>query len=210
MKIRRVLLSTLVLPLCLCASAESFAGGGPLGIDHRVTFDDRGIWSRHVQLGLIYTMLATEGGIALWEGGETRLGKTAWQSIDSTVLTTAMVLVAKPVFSRERPETTDDPDQWFQGNGNDSFPSGEASLTSTIVTPFVLEYGKEHPAVYALELLPVYDAIARVRTRGHWQTDVLAGLALGTAVGYFMHEREMPLVLGVLPHGFEIGFSKRW
>jgi undecaprenyl-diphosphatase len=59
-------------------------------------------------------------------------------------------------------------------------------------------------------LLPVYDAIARVKTWGHWQTDVLAGLALGSGVGYLMHEREMPLTLSVLPHGFAVGLSKRW
>jgi undecaprenyl-diphosphatase len=30
----------------------------------------------------------------------------------------------------------------------------------------------------------VYDAIARVKTHGHWQSDVIAGWALGTAGGY--------------------------
>ena len=37
-------------------------------------------------------------------------------------------------------------------------------LVTTAVTPFVLEYGPEYPAVYALELLPLYDGIARVKS----------------------------------------------
>jgi hypothetical protein len=79
-----------------------------------------------------------------------------------------------------------------------------------VVTPFVLEYGRDHPAVYALELLPLYDGIARVKTWGHWQTDVIAGFALASTVGYFMHQREVPLSFSVLPHGVQIGLSKRW
>jgi undecaprenyl-diphosphatase len=210
MKFRRFAPIALTGLLLMVAIPAAHAGGGPLGIDHRPPFDDSGIWSRNVQLGLIYTMLATEGGIALWEGGDTRLGKTAWQAIDTTVFAGLAATGAKLIFSRVRPEDANDPNLWFQGSGNESFPSGEATVTSAIVTPFVLEYGKDHPWVYALEILPAYDAIARVKTWGHWQTDVIAGLALGTTVGYFMHEREMPLILSVLPDGFRVGFSKRW
>jgi len=44
----------------------------------------------------------------------------------------------------------------------------------------VFEYGHEYPGVWSLEILPVYDAIARVKSGEHWQTDVLAGFAIGT------------------------------
>ena len=206
MKSRR-LLPIVLAGLCSVVAIPQVRAGG---IDHRPPFDDSGIWSRDVQLGLIYTMLATEGGIALWEGGDTRLGKTAWQAIDSTVFAGLAATAGKFVFSRVRPEDANDPNLWFQGSGNESFPSGEVTVVSSIVTPFVLEYGKDHPWVYALEILPAYDAVARVKTWGHWQTDVIAGFALGTTVGYFMHKREMPVILSVLPGGFRVGFSKRW
>jgi len=49
------------------------------------------------------------------------------------------------------------------------------TLTASVVTPFVLEYAQDHPGVYALELIPLYDAVARMKVHGHWQTDVLAG-----------------------------------
>jgi undecaprenyl-diphosphatase len=89
--------------------------------------------------------------------------------------------VAKAVFSRARPREGNDPNQWFKGRGHQSFPSGDVTFVSAAITPFVLEYGRDHPAVYALALLPAYDAIARMKSQAHWQTDVLAGFAVGTS-----------------------------
>jgi undecaprenyl-diphosphatase len=80
-----------------------------------------------------------------------------------------------------------------------------------VVTPLVLEYGRDHPAVYALELLPVYDGIARMKVWGHWQSDVIAGFALGSAAAWFAHSRTgTPLVLSVMPHGVYVGLRKEW
>lgn len=185
------------------------AGGGLFGIDHRVTYDDSGIWARSNQNALIDSMMAVVGVGALWEGGEDRLGKTLWQSVDAGVFSGVAEIGLKYIFSRERPSQTSDPNRWFSGHGQ-SFPSGEVTTTSSLVTPFVLEYGRDHPAVYALELLPIYDGIARVKTRGHWQTDVIAGFALGTAAGYLLHRPGTPIILSVLPHGFEIGFRREF
>jgi hypothetical protein len=184
------------------------AGGGPLGIDHRLSQSDTGIWKRNNQNALQYLGIVGDLGFALWEGGDTRLGKTAWQSVDSTTLSALVANAAKPVFGRQRPTQTDDPNQWFKGGG--SFPSGEVSTITGIVTPYVLEYQHDYPAVWALELLPAYDAVARMKSRGHWQTDVLAGFAIGTGSGYLAHSRDNPFILGFLPGGFTVGFKKQF
>lgn len=105
---------------------------------------------------------------------------------------------------------SDNPDLWFQGKGHYSFPSGEVTFVTAAITPFVLEYGEDHPAVYALELLPVYDAIARMKVSGHWQTDVLAGFALGTAAGYLAHQQDSPWMLKALPGGAAVGLKVRF
>ena len=84
--------------------------------------------------------------------------------------------------------------------------SGEVAAISAAVTPFIVKYGSDHPAVYALALLPVYDAVARVKTHGHWQSDVLVGAAIGTGVGLWAAHRQSPLIIGWLPGGFQIGF----
>jgi hypothetical protein len=151
------------------------------------------------------------GGLALgfWEGGETRLRKTDWQAVDATVFSAVSTTIMKRVFTRERPSETDDPSRFFQGDSHDSFPSGEVAAMSAIVTPFVLEYHHESPSVYALELLPLYDAVARVKAQGHWQSDVIVGFGVGTLAGYYAHNREQPFFLELLPHGVAIGLRNR-
>jgi undecaprenyl-diphosphatase len=192
----------------VCTSA--LGAGGPLGIDHRLAYDNGGIWKRSNQTGLLGLMVGTETLGALWEGGDSRLGRTYWQAIDASILGGAAALAGKSVFSRERPSQTADPSQWFKGGGNYSFPSGEVTATSAIVTPFVLEYGKDRPEIWALEALPAYDAIARMKVQGHWQTDVIAGFALGTGAGYYAHRLDSPLLLEALPRGFMVGLKQRW
>lgn len=193
----------------VCAGL-AYAGGGPLGIDRVVTYDNSGIWKRSTQNVVLGVMVVGDIGAALWEGGETRIGKTLWQSVDSLLISTVAANGAKLVFTRARPDQTDDPNQWFKGGHHYSFPSGEVAAISGMVTPFILEYGNDHPAVWALELLPAYDAVARMKVHAHWQTDVLAGFAIGTAAGYYSHSRGSPWTLGVLPHGVTVGFHKQW
>ncbi|MEO6364256.1 MAG: phosphatase PAP2 family protein [Caldimonas sp.] len=184
------------------------AADGPLGIDHRLTYDNSGIWKRRNQVILQdATALVIVGG-ALWEGSDSRLGRTFWQSVDAMALGTITSEGMKYAFSRARPTQTDNPNRWFQGKGNKSFPSGEVMEITTAVTPFVLEYGADYPAVWALELLPLYDAVARVKVRAHWQTDVLASFAIGTALGVFAHSRNESISVGVLPRGVTVGWKK--
>jgi undecaprenyl-diphosphatase len=72
----------------------------------------------------------------------------------------------------------------------------------------MLEYGHDHPAVYALELLPIYDGIARMKVQAHWQSDVLAGFALGTGTAWLIHRSpNSPFILRVMPHAIYVGLS---
>src|SRR5713101_1784388 len=209
MMVLRTVRVVLVFAVVFC-SAQARAGGGFLGIDHRLNSDNSGIWNRNIQNALLYTMVGTEiiGGV--WEGGETRLGRTFWQSIDSSAIGAVSSEAMKHIFTRARPIQGNNPNAWFQGGSHYSFPSGEVTAVTAIITPFVLEYLDDHPAVYALELLPLYDAIARMKSQAHWQTDVLAGFALGTLAGYYAHSREQPIFLNILPGGFMIGVRKRF
>jgi undecaprenyl-diphosphatase len=197
------------LPFCLAllASASAMASGGPFGIDHRIHYDDSGIWKRSNQDVMIYGMIATVVGGALAFGDQDKLGDTFWRSVDALAVTGVATEGLKFTFQRERPSQTSDPDRFFAGSHAESFPSGEVAAISAAVTPFMVNYGHDHPAVYALALLPLYDAVARVKTRGHWQSDVLAGAAVGTGVGLWAAHRDLPLIIGWLPGGFQVGFS---
>jgi len=200
---------TLIL-LSLIFPAAAFAGGGLLGIDHRLAYDDSGIFKRQTQKNLLALMVAGEVAGGIWEGDQSRLGKTCWQSIDATILASVSSSAMKAVFTRSRPIQDNDPNRFFQGGGHYSFPSGEVSAMSAIVTPFILEYREENPWVYGLAALPVYDAIARMKVQAHWQTDVLASFALGALSGYYARSREKSFTLLVLPNGFSVGWKKQF
>jgi undecaprenyl-diphosphatase len=177
-------------------------------IDHLVSLDNSGVWNPNVSRGITAALTIAEVGGALWEGSETRFGKTMWQGIDSELIGAGAAQVGKYIFTRARPDQQDNPCLWFQGGHHYSFPSGEAAVSASLVTPYVLEYGSDNPAVYALLLLPLYTGISRVKNQAHWQTDVLAGWAVGGLSGWFAHSRDVPILIEILPHGFEVGFRK--
>jgi len=190
--------------------ADASAGGGPFGIDHVVPYDDSGIWARSHQTHLaVGTALAVAGG-ALWFGDDNKIGDTFWRSFDAMAMSAVTTGVMKFTFSRERPSQTNDPNRFFTGHGNESFPSGEVAEIASAVTPMMIAYGPEHPWVYGLAALPIYDAIARVKVHGHWQSDVLIGGAIGVGFGVYASRRETPLTVGLLPRGLTIGISKRF
>ncbi|MEO7063214.1 MAG: phosphatase PAP2 family protein [Dokdonella sp.] len=198
-----------VLAFALFALLPTLAiAGGPFGIDHQVTYDNSGIWKRSIQKDvMVGTIVVTLGG-ALWEGGDTQFGDTLWRSVDAMAISGASAQLMKWTFQRERPSQTNNPNQFFKGFSSQSFPSGEVAAMTGAVTPFILTYGSEHPAVYALALLPIYDAIARVKVHGHWQSDVLVGAAVGFGAGWYSVHRESPLILSALPGGFMVGIHK--
>lgn len=200
----------LIALLTLLNAQWALAAGGPLGIDHRLSRDNSGIWKRSYQKNLIYYMVGGELGLGLWEGGKSKLGQASWQAVDATAMAAVSAQALKYTFTRTRPSHTDNPNKWFQGGNHHSFPSGEVTTVAAIVTPYILQYRKTNPWIYGLEVLPAYDAVARMKARGHWQTDVLAGFALGTALGYFAHSFKTPFSLRILPHGLAVGLKTKF
>lgn len=74
---------------------------GLLGIDHRLKLDQSGVWSRNTQKGLEFGSAAVVLGGALWEGNESRLGKTFWKSTESMLMGDALAQVGKLTFKRQ-------------------------------------------------------------------------------------------------------------
>jgi hypothetical protein len=192
------------------ASSCAEAGGGPLGIDHELALDQHGIWARRYQEGLEYSVIAAEVGGALWLGNDSELGHTFWQTIDASVISGIAADALKRGFSRARPGQGGDPGKWFQGSCCESFPSGEVTLQASFVTPIIVNYAKSEPWIWTLEVLPLYDSIARLKSQAHWQTDVIAGWMLGSGIGYWSTTRQLPISVQILPRGLSIGFSKRF
>jgi hypothetical protein len=201
---RTWVLALLMSPCCV------HAAGGPLGIDHELPLDQSGIWGRNYQTGLQIGVIAVEVAGSLWLGNDNELGHTFWQTIDASAISGIGAAILKRGFARARPTQGNDPNQWFKGSCCQSFPSGEVTLQASFVTPFIANYARQNPWIWSLEILPVYDAIARLKSRAHWQTDVIGGWALGSAVGYWSTTRATPISVQILPHGMSVGFYKRF
>ncbi len=201
-----------LLPAALLALllAPSLArAGGPLLIDHYNAYDNSGIWNRKYQTDLAVGGALTVIGGAIFLDSDSRLGHTFDQSMDAMLLSAGTTTVMKYGFSRERPSESSNPNDFFKGHGHQSFPSGEVAEISAIVTPFIAEYHADHPWVIALAALPAYDAVARVKVHGHWQSDVLVGAAVGVGFGLYSHHRKTPLIISALPGGgFLFGYHK--
>ena len=149
-------------------------------------------------------------GLALLEGTETRLGRTAWQAADAALLSAATTEAIKRVTGRPRPIQDPSPTVWFTGPHNRSFPSGESAMAAAFTTPFILAYHQEHPAVWALAGVPLYVAKSRMASQAHWLSDVTVGLAIGTAYGWYATQRETPLVLSASGQTVFIGLRYRF
>ena len=179
-------------------------------IDHTVSYDATGIWNPDVYRGIVGALTVAQVGGAVWEGSESRFGKAMWQGIDSEIIGGVTATAGKYIFTRTRPSTTDNPCLWFQHGSNYSFPSGEAAVSAALVTPYVIEYARDYPATYALLLLPLYVGAGRIKNQAHWQTDVLAGWAVGGLSGWYAHSRETPFMIELLPHGFQVGYKTQF
>ncbi len=180
------------------------------GFDHEIGLDQSGIWARSYQTDLEYGVIAVEVAGALWFGNDREIGHTFWQTIDSSVISGLGADLLKYATSRPRPYQGNDPNAWFKGHGYESFPSGEVTLQASFVTPFIVNYARREPWIWALEALPLYDSIARLKSHAHWQSDVIAGWALGSGVGYWIAQRDTPFSVQILPKGLSVGFYKRF
>jgi undecaprenyl-diphosphatase len=200
----------IVVTLAMAMGLQSAQGCGLSHIDHRIGYDDTGIWNSDAYRGLVVALSVAQVGGAVWEGAESRFGKTMWQGIDAEIGSGLVAEAGKYIFTRARPDQGNDPCLWFQGSSHYSFPSGEASVAAGLVTPYVLEYGADHPATYALLLVPLYVGVGRLKNQAHWQTDVLAGWAVGGLTGWYAHSRETPVLISILPHGVAVGLHKQF
>jgi undecaprenyl-diphosphatase len=198
--------------LLALAGGPARAGGGPLGIDSAVPYNDSRLYDEGLQRAVYRALVVGPWVGALVEGTGTRIGRTWWRSAESSAASLFAVTAVKSLAQRKRPDQADppDPDLWRQGSQYESFPSGHVTLATAAVAPFIMEYGHDQPAVWALAAIPVWMGFARINVQAHWQTDVLGGWALGLASAWLASRPDSPLVLRVFGDGGFVGLRYRW
>lgn len=175
-------------------------------IDSYVEKDESSFWKSHYDIPAYSALIVV--GIAGYEGTQTRLGKTAWKSIDAAIFSSLATQGLKVLTRRVRPRYTDNPNFWEEKGT--SFPSQHVAGMTAIITPFVLEYQEDYPLVHLLWALPVHQMIGRVKLHAHWQSDVLAGFAIGAISGLVAHHNETPFILNITPDSMQVGFKHRF
>lgn len=129
--------------------------------------------------------------LVMWIRGEKRLGLTTAGVITASA---ALILFLKIVVHRARPDILP------QAPGDYSFPSGHATLSTIVfgMSALLLTWDRgaviRRLAYFSAILLTLSVAFSRVYLGEHWPTDVLGGMALGSATlftyAYYLHGRE--------------------
>jgi membrane-associated phospholipid phosphatase len=192
---------------CVIGTAIN-ANAAPL--DHMLTRGDQGVFSRSNQLALEWSSALGLTGMLMWSDSQSTFGKTtsaAWDAMAASAVSAELLKVA---VRRQRPRDGNDPSAWFSDRSNRSFPSGEVAHITAIVTPFIETYRHENPAVWLLSALPIYDGIARMKSQAHWQTDVLAGAALGAGMGLYCQGGSCPVQISPLLRGVGLSWTGRF
>lgn len=124
--------------------------------------------------------------------GEKRLGTTAVMYAESFLLGWGAKELLKYAVNRERPYLYyDNPPESKKDDWSKSFPSGHttmAFLTASFVSYTFCKYNSESnwkiPVSVGVFALATAEAALRVLSGSHFMTDVLAGAALGTLIGF--------------------------
>ena len=159
------------------------------------TLDKIGLLGTGVSLGVI-------GG--LWIGGKLtdspRAVDTAMDCIESSVIASGIITPSiKFIVGRERPGNGDafkfDPFTSFSS----SFPSGHTTQAFAVASVIAANYD-DHPWIGATALtIAGVVGYSRINANQHYASDVLAGAAIGTAVGWSIVRRHRQQVTRLTP-----------
>lgn len=98
------------------------------------------------------------------------------------------------------------------GSGNDGFPSGHAAVAFAAATYFAIRYNDQYPQyvpwAYGAAALT---GLARVQAKKHYAQDVIAGAALGWALGrFFTTPLDAQLTVAPAPGGASITYTQHF
>ena len=139
-------------------------------------------------------------GIAFKNTNVSSMGREA---IEASAFAGIIEVLSKEAFGRKRPVQSADETSFQPGSSNQSFPSGHATEAFTLASVVAARSsGWIIPTLaYAGACLVAYD---RVNDRAHFPSDVVAGAALGIAVGRFVVHRHQPEPAGNPPMELQV------
>lgn len=146
--------------------------------DVRWTWRGRSVFNETLLLG---DGLVDLGVVSAFAVGDSRAQQVTVQGMEALAAVALTSTVGKHIFRVERPQGDPLHKHYFDRFSDDAFPSGHtmsAFATATVVSG---QYPSVAPIAYGAATLVGLSVIER---GWHWPSDVLAGAALGTSIGW--------------------------
>ncbi len=200
-------------PACALVPGENYCDSSGLNaLDASVVGNHSETWRdlSNVGIGIVYAFPLVLG-LADSFGADTTRPWKDWGTdllvvTEAGLLTSLLTSTFKYAVRRPRPTQyhPDMPNRFGAAEHQLSFPSGHTSVAAAVAASYAMTYGLRHPdspwrwVVYSgAGLGALFTGYARVAAGMHFYTDILGGLALGTAVGVlipWIHRKGVSLV----------------
>ncbi len=150
-------------------------------------------WANHGGTVYSLTVLGAFGTYSLFdEAAPNPARRVLRDGLEATIIASGVITpVIKFIAGRERPGSAgNDVDTWNPFSGDASFPSGHTTQAFAIASVVTANYRDEWwvgPIAYTAAASVGW---ARMNDDQHYLSDVLFGAAIGTAVGWYVVERE--------------------
>jgi len=170
---------------------EIFESRGQLGASRGISY-----------AGSVYGLGAVAGGFYLFgrKKNDYRARETGVLSAEALIDSVIVGSALKGITQRGRPSTGHERSEFFEG-GN-SFPSGHSTQAWAVATVIANEYKHRRAVQIAAYSAATAVSIARFTGQKHYLSDVVAGSALGYAIGryvYSAHHQDPAISKSVWP-----------
>ncbi len=182
--------------------------------DDRTALKDR-VSDNFNPIGTVASLAYIGGawGVGLATGSPTAY-HLARDGLEASIIASGIISpLIKYTVGRTRPDSAD-ADNWQPFSGNQSFPSGHTTQAFALASVTAATFS-DRPWVGVLSFLIAGGVgAARINGNNHYLSDVLAGAALGTSVGWYVVRRNdgrrTPLVpeVSLVPAG--LGLTWEW
>jgi len=170
----------------------------------RITGDEIAEFDRQVgasravsHAGSAYTLGAVAGTFYLFgrQKNDARARETGLLSAEALVDSMVVSSALKGITQRVRPLTGHERSEFFDGGS--SFPSGHSTQVWAVATVIASEYHDRRSVQIAAFATATAVSVARFTEHKHYLSDVIAGSALGYAIGkYVYHKRHREMIDG--------------
>ncbi len=165
-----------------------------IATDHRTinTFENGRTqikWANNIsRVGAVYTLIPVAAGFYAFGVGldNAKARETGILGAEAMIDTVIVSQVLKTVARRNRPNSSKEPGQFFDGGA--SFPSGHAIASWSLASVVAHEY--QHTIIVPIIAygLAAVVSTARFGAQQHYASDIVAGAAMGWFIGRYVYQ----------------------